>query len=118
MFADPQSVTINAVAKTLPRVSTVDRTSTYEDAANGLVLKVSHVNGKSRTRRTVRLDVTKTAADPLLDGVSRQYSMSAYLVIDIPVVGFSTTEVSQNSQGLIDYLDTAANLTKIVAGES
>lgn len=118
MFADPQTITVNAVAKTLPRVSTADRSGTYEDQANGLTLKISHVNGKSRTRRTVRFDVTKIAADPLLDGVSRPYSMSTYIVVDIPVVGFSTTEVTQNVQALVDYLDTVANLNKLVAGES
>lgn len=117
MFTDPTTVTVNAVAKTLPRVSVGDRTATYESAADGLLLKLTHVVGK-RNRHTVRLDVTKTAADPLLDGVSRQYSMSAYLVIDAPSVGFSTTEQANNAKALTDWLALSGNLTKVVAGES
>lgn len=117
MFTEPLSVTVNAVAKNLPRVALGDRTATYENVADGLTVRISHVLGK-RNRRTVRLDITKTAADPLLDGVSRPYSMSAYLVVDHPIVGFSATETEQNVQALVDWLDTPGNLTKVVGGES
>lgn len=117
MFTEPQTVTVNAVAKNLPRVSMLDRSGTFESAADGLTLRVSHNLGK-RNRRTVRLDITKTAADPLLDGVSRPYSMSAYLVIDHPQVGFDATETLNNVQALVDWLDVAGNLSKVVGGES
>lgn len=117
MFTEPQTVTINAVAKALPRVSTADRNGVFESTALGYALRISHLQGK-RFRRTVRLDATKTAADPLLTGVNRQYSMSAYLVVDHPIVGFSNTEIEQIAQGLTDWLDTPGNLTKVVGGES
>jgi hypothetical protein len=117
MLADPQVVTINAVAKSLPRVGFGDRKGVFENLTTGHTFTVSHVNGK-RNRNSVRLDITKTAADPLLDGVSRQYSMSCLLILDKPVVGFSQTEIEQNAQGLIDWLDTPANLTKVCGGES
>lgn len=117
MFTEPQNVTVNAVAKSLPRVSTGDRSGIFENVAEGYTLRITHNLGK-RNRRTVRLDITKTAADPLLDGVSRPYSMSAYLTVDHPLVGFSAAETEDNVQGLIDWLATAGNLTKIVGGES
>lgn len=117
MFTEPQTVTVNAVAKALPRVSTGDRVGVFESSALGYLLKISHLNGK-RYRRTVRLDSTKTAADPLIAGVNRQYSMSAYLVIDHPLVGFSNTEAEQVAQALVDWLDTPGNLTKVIGGES
>ena len=117
MFADPQTVTVNAVAKTLPRVSVGSRQATYESSADGLSLLLTHVKGK-RNRHTVRLDISKTAADPLLDGVSRVYSMSAYLVVDAPELGFSLAEQKLNVKALLDFLAASTNTEKVLAGES
>jgi hypothetical protein len=117
MFAEPQTVTVNAEAKSLPRVSFGDRNGVFQTSDAGITLKVSH-DLRSRNRRTVRLDITKTAADPLLDGVSRPYSMSAYVVVDHPTVGFNNTEVENNLLALVDWLSTAGNITKVVGGES
>jgi hypothetical protein len=117
MFADPQSVTVSGSAKSLPRVDVGNRTAVYENTTAGYTLKLSHQVGR-RNRHTVRLDSTKTAADPLLDGVSKQYSMSAMLIIDNPPVGFSSTEVEAVAKALVDYAAVAGNLTKVVGGES
>jgi hypothetical protein len=117
MFADPQSVTVDGVAKSLPRVGVGPSSSVYSTADGNLRYTISHQNGR-RNRRTVRLDFRKIAADPLLDGVSREYSMSAYLVIDHPTVGFNTTEVEKNTKALVDELAEAGLLAKVIGGES
>lgn len=118
MFAEPLSVTVNAVSKSLQWVAFGNRKGEFESRADGLKFTISHTSGKARNHRTARLDSTKTASDPLLDGVSRQYGMSAYLVIDSPTVGYNDTEVAQIAQALIDWADNPANLAKVVAGES
>lgn len=117
MFVEPQAVIVNAVSNDLNRVAFGNRDGTFALQDGSLQLRITQNLGK-RNRRTVRLDSTKTAADPLLDGVSRQYSMSAYLVIDHPLVGYSVTEAEQNAQALVDWLDVAGNLTKVIGGES
>lgn len=117
MFTEPQSVTVNAATIELPRTAFGDRNGLFESVADGIRLRISHVLGK-RTRRQVRFDFTKTAADPLLDGVSRQYSMSAYLVIDQPQVGFDLAETETNVKALVDWCAVAGNLTKVTNGES
>jgi hypothetical protein len=117
MFTEPQSVTVSGSAKSLPRVQYGDRNGTFENASTGHALKLSHQVGK-RNRRTVRLDITKTAADPFQTDVNRQYSMSAYLVIDHPPVGFTAAETEANAKALVDWLAVAGNLTKVVGGES
>jgi hypothetical protein len=117
MFTDPASVTVNAVAKTLPRVAVGDRKATYESSADGLTLNITHVVGK-RNRHTVRLDIVKTAADPLLDGVSKQYSMSAYIVVDAPPIGFTLAEQKLNVKALLDFMNASTNTDKVLAGES
>lgn len=118
-FNDPQSITINAVANSLPRVSTGQNTSTYRNGDGSVQLVVSHSYAK-RTRRTVRLDHSKIAADPLQPGTNRPYSMSSYLVIDTPVTGYTAAEIKQIVDGLTAYLtaSTGANVTKVLGGES
>lgn len=117
MFTDPQTVTVNAVAKSLPRVASGNYDGAFESVADGLKLRVSHAFGK-RDRRTVRLDSKDIAADPYLDGTNRPISMSAYLVVDAPPQGYTATEISYHVQALIDWLDTPANLAKVLGSES
>jgi len=116
MFADPQSVTVNAVAESCPRISTGDRTSTYRTADSEFTLKISHAEG-SRNRRTVRLTQEIVAADPFQTDVNRTYVQHVYVVLDHPKVGFSTTQVDNLTQALVDYLSDA-NIDKVIAGES
>ena len=118
-FADPQSVTINAVANSLPRTSSgVNQGAFTKD--DGLVkLSISHTLGK-RNRRVVRLDHSKIAADPLLAGVNVKASMAVYLVMDTPETGYTLAEAKQVVDGLTAYLtaSTGANVTKLLGGES
>lgn len=117
MLSDPQSVTVSGSAKALPRVSVGANQATYKSADGSLTYTIAHSYGK-RNRRTVRLDFRKTAADPLLDGVSRAYSMSAYVVIDHPDIGYSNAEIESNTKALVDALGAAGVLTKVIGGES
>lgn len=118
-FSDPQSITINAVANTLPRTSNNGATSVYSSADGNVKLTISSAYGK-RNRRTARVDFRKTAADPLFPAQNAPYSMSTYIVMDTPVVGFSVTEQKQIVDALTAYLtaSTGANVTKILGGES
>lgn len=118
-FNDPQSITINAVANSLPRVSVGQNQSTYKSADGSVQLVITHTYGK-RVRRTVRLDHSKIAADPLQPGTNRPYSMSSYLVIDTPATGYTSAEIKQIVDGLTAYLtaSTGANVTKVLGGES
>lgn len=119
MLADPQSVTINSVANSLPAVSRgVDQSRYQKD--DGLVsLQISHTYAK-RTRRVVRLDHSKIAADPLVSSQNIKYSMSAYLVIDVPVTGYTVAEAKQIVDALTAYLtaSSGAKVTSVLGGES
>jgi hypothetical protein len=117
MYTEPQVVTVNGVAKSLPRTAQGDGTGTFSSSALGYTLKLLHSYGK-RNRITFRLDYKKVAADPFVSGVNREFSMSAFLIVDTPTTGFTTTEIEQVTQGLVDWLDTPGNLTKAIGGES
>lgn len=118
-FSDPQSVTINAVANSLPRVSSGVNTGTFRKDDANVELLISHQYGK-RTRRQIKLTHRKVAADPLLSGVNSSYSMSVYLVIDHPVVGYTVAEAKQITDALVLFLTTGtgANVTKMLGGEN
>lgn len=119
-FSDPQSVTINAVANSLPRVSSGVRSGQFAKDDGNIVLTVDHAPSKGRVRRTVRIDHRKVAADPLMAGANRQYSMSAYLVVNVPDVGYSIAEQKQIVDGLTAYLtaSTGARVTQLLGGEN
>ncbi len=118
-FSDPQSVTINAVANSLPRTASGDNTGAFTKDDGNVKLSVSHNLGK-RNRRTIRLDHRKVAADPLIAAQNLNYSMSTYIVVDVPPVGYSPAEAKQVVDGFLANLQASsgANLVKFLGGES
>lgn len=118
-FSDPQSVTINAVAQTLPRVSVDTNASIYQKDDGTVKLTASHSYGR-RKRSLLRLDFSKTAADPLTSSNNVIYSMSVQLVVDRPLVGFTIAEQKQIVDALSAYLtaSSGANTTKLLGGEN
>lgn len=118
-FADPQSVTINAVANSLPRVSSGINAGSFMKDDGNVKLEVSHQYGK-RTRRAIKLTHRKIAADPLISAQSVQYSMSTTLVIDTPVTGYTVAEAKQIVDALTAYLtaSSGAKVTQLLGGEN
>lgn len=115
MLTDPQSVTVNSVAKTLPAIERGKYTSTYREADSEHELVISSSYAK-RDRSVVRLNHTKTATDPL-SAETVNVSASAYLVIDRQKFGYTSTEIDYLVQALCDWL-TNANVTSVLGGES
>lgn len=119
MLADPQSVTINAVAQSLPAIARGVNNSVYQKDDGTVKLSISHQYGK-RNRRTARLDFSKIVADPLVPAQNQKVSMSTYLVIDSPLTGLTNVEIKQVVDGLTAYLtaSTGAKVTSMIGGES
>jgi len=118
-FADPQSVTINTVANSLPRTSSGVNSGAFTKDDGNVRLSVSHAYGK-RTRRTIRLDHSKIAPDPLISSTSVKYSMSTYIVVDAPITGYTVAEQKQIVDALIAYLSASSGsaTTKLLGGEN
>jgi hypothetical protein len=120
-YADPQSVTINSVANSLPRVGSGVNTGAFSNGDATVKMGVSHQYAK-RTRRQARLDFSKIAPDPLISSTNIKYSMSAYIVVDAPVTGFTVAEQKQIVDALTEWLATgsgaANNTTKLLGGEN
>jgi hypothetical protein len=119
-LADPQSVTINAIANSLPRVSSGDGFGGFRKDDGSVELLASHKVG-NRARHTIRLNHNKVAVDPLVSTVNRPYSMSVIVTVDTPVnQGYTNTEIKQTVEGLLGWFtaSSSANLIKIIGGES
>lgn len=115
MLADPQSVTINAVATSLPRTQNGPTQNTYTSADGNVSLVTKQNLTATRFRREVRLSQKKIAADPI-SAVNTEKGVSVYLVIDEPRAGFSDQEIGY----LIDALKAwavSANYNKVLGGE-
>lgn len=120
MFTEPQSVTIApAAAASLPRVSTGDNSGVFKTADAAIKVILTHTNGK-RVRHTARIEHQKTAPDPLFPSQNTPYSMSFYIVVDAPAVGYTVAEQKAVVDGFLANLQatSGANITKLLGGES
>lgn len=115
MLADPQSVTINAIATSLPKTSNGQTQNVYTSADGVTSMTVKQNVTSARFRREVRLSQHKIATDAL-SGLNKDLGVSVYLVIDEPKAGYSDAEIGY----LIDALKawaTSANYQRILGGE-
>lgn len=119
MLVDPQSITINGTAISMPRITASQLASQYSSADGATKLRIAHTLS-TRARSLVRLDLSKVGSDPLLPAQNRSYTASAWLVVDRPLngVGYSSTEMTQALTGFGTYLSTAGFYAKILGLES
>lgn len=120
-FADPQSVTINAIAQTLPRVSSGAGTGVFQKDDATVKLSVAHTVARGRARRMIRLDHTKLVADQLLAGVNVKQNGSVWISTDFPSEGgYTVAEAKQIVDALTGYLtaSSGARATQLLGGEN
>lgn len=118
-LTDPQKFKeVAGTEVTAPRVSTGDFKSIYEtsDGLNMLTVSTNETAG-NRLRHLVRIDVSKLATNPYEETKKQTISMSAYVVIDRPVAGFTVTEAKKLVEGLVGLLSGSTySLTEKVIG--
>lgn len=120
-FADPQSVTINAVANSLPRVSTGAGTGEFKKDDGLVGLRVAHVATKARRwRRTIFLSHSKLTADPFLPAQNTSVQMGVSILVDVPPAGYTIAEQKQIVDALVAYLSASsgAKITQLLGGEN
>jgi len=114
-----QTVTINSVAISLPRTGSTLTSGQFE-SSDGLVSEVvSHQRGK-RNRHMLRINHNKIAEDPFQSSVNAKYSMSAYVVFDVPPIGYTVAEQKQVIDGFLAQLNASSGalITKVLGNES
>lgn len=116
MFADPQVVTVNAVAQSMPRVKVDGTSAIYQKADETFKLTISHQKSNERVRSMARIDQKAVVTDPLTSALDYD-TLSFYVVIDRPLYGFSDTVTQQLITGIKTWLDAGA-MTRLYGQES
>jgi hypothetical protein len=117
MYADPQSVTVNSVAQSMPRqgTATPERIGSFSTADGTFTFDVRQNKSANRFRREVRLTQKKVAADPI-SAVNKEVSTSVYITVDEPRWGFTDVELGYLTAAIITWF-TNANRDKLLGGE-
>jgi hypothetical protein len=119
MLSDPQSVTVNSVAISLPVISRGVNNSVYQAADGNHKLTLSHTYAK-RIRRVARWDFRKLAANQFDTTQNQYYSGAWYLVCDQPIAGYLAADLKLQSDGFLAFLAASsyAKITNLLGGES
>ena len=117
MFADPQSITVNAVAQSLPAVSRGTDSSVYKKDDGNYSLTISKARTGSRKRFAVRIDARKIAPDPLVASNNVEYTSTVILSMNMPFVGYTNTEIKDVVLALAAWA-TSANVLKVLGEET
>lgn len=111
MLTDPQTITVNSVAKTMPKVETSGQSATYSLPDQTFSLRISHQTNKQKGTGKIRIRSAAVFAqravvpDPLTS-VNDYETVSVQLVLDRPEVGFSSTQIDQMVTGFKTWLDS------------
>lgn len=118
MLADPQSVTIDGNAISLPRTSVGNGVADYKSADGVTSLRVMQSDSKTARRTSVVLRTNKIAADPLTAINSRLVS-TVSVNFTAPVDGFTPTELAKQLAGLATLLTASSNAVaiRVLGGE-
>jgi hypothetical protein len=119
-LTDPEVITVNAVAKSMPRILSNGQQSTYQMSDQTFSLNIKHTpfksGGKSRVKSLAAFTQRAIVADPLT-AVNDYENVTVSFQIDRPDAGFTATQVDQMVAGLKTWLDTTM-VTKLYGRES
>jgi hypothetical protein len=119
-LSDPQTVTVNAVAQSLKRVSSGVNAGSFRTNDGNFALDVAHSYSK-RNRHTVVIRQRKIAADPLAPTLNVEVTQSIRVTVDTPNNNaFSVAESKLLWDGFAAWLaaSTGAVETQLLGGEN
>jgi hypothetical protein len=120
-FADPQTVTVNAVAQTLARVAQNGSAGSFLSNDGNFRLDISHQYTKAnRVRSSVKFSTRKIAADPLISAQNIQFSESITVVVDRPATGYTVAQTKLDVDGFLTWLtaSSGAKMTQLLGTEN
>jgi hypothetical protein len=119
-FTDPQSITVDGVATSLPRVLTGTTVGSFKSADAVKEVTIDPRGSAKRRRNVVRFYSKRNTVDPLNPAISITSQSMVSVTIDRPLTGAIDADIEKDLLGLIGWLtaSTNANLKKLVAGEN
>lgn len=108
MLSDPQTITVNAVAKVMPKILSDGSHSVYQLADQTFALDIRHTSVKKDKKSRIKSLVTFTqravVADPLT-AVNDFETLVFSVQIDRPEAGFTSTQTQQHVAGFQTWLN-------------
>jgi len=120
LLTDPQTITVNAVAKTMPKVQADGQHALYSLADQTFKLDIRHTSRKVDKKDRVRSLVTFTQAAVVADPITAVNDLETVAVsfqLDRPVAGFTSTQIQQMVTGFNSWL-TSTMVDKLYGRES
>lgn len=119
-FADPQSITVNGNAQSMPRIQTTGSSSVYMKNDTTFSLAIKHttpvIDKKRRVKSLAVFTERLIAADPLVSPDDWDAS-NISLQIDRPEVGFTSARIDQLVAGFVAWC-SPANVAKLFGRET
>jgi hypothetical protein len=116
MYADPQTVTINAVAKVMARMpSTSTNVGAFRTVDGEYKLDIKQGSTKRRKNREAVLTFEKPYTDPN-SGLTSTVGASVKIVVNEPPMGFTDTELGYCLAGLTAWF-SPTNRDRLLGGE-
>lgn len=110
-FSDPQSITVNAVAKVMPRIVNDGTHSIYQMNDQTFSLDIRHTSlkkdKKSRVKSLVTFSQRAIVPDPLT-AANDYETVNVSIQVDRPEAGFTSTQIDQMIAGFKTWLTTTA----------
>lgn len=109
MLSDPQTITVNAIAKAMPRLTSEGQHSFYQLADQTFGLDILHrtIKREGKTRVVSRAAFSQRAVVPdPLTSVNDFENVVVSVQIDRPEAGFTSTQIDQMVAGFKTWLDS------------
>lgn len=119
MLNEPITLNDGTTDTIISRTGTGPNSASYRSVDGSVQVEISHAY-KRRNRHTVRLVHTKTVPDELVPTVNASKSMTIYVVVDTPTLGYDNDDISAvfaMFQGVLSA-ESGAAFTKILSGQS
>jgi hypothetical protein len=114
VLADPQTITVNSVAKVLARVGNSASSANYVEPEGLFTLDTYRTLLKSNdVRHVATFKQKKLSDDPLLEGVSTWRTMTLSFSATVPSAGFTAAEQALLLDGFLDWLRASTDAVPI-----
>lgn len=117
-LADPQSVTINAVAIPLPRILTGTSEGVFT-AADGLTtIKVTPSTSSRSKRQSLLISQKKVTTDPLVATTNVMKGITITLNVQRDLDGYSDADAKKVLTGFLAWAQSAGVVDAFLAGQN
>lgn len=117
MFADPQSVTVNTVAKSMPRTGSSDSSGAFSTSDGAYTMTIKHSSTKQRVNHNVQLRYDAILASVYFPDQNVPVSGSASISINAPIAGLDAPTLGYIANAIIAWA-TPTNIAKLIGQES